>query len=343
MTRVTKMARKTHEEASGFVVTPLLPKSNSTGEQPDSTKKRKRKEEVVAAPTEAKKHKHAEKSSKEEKKKRKEKKSPEGTSDGPKVADSTEVSEKTPKPNKKRKGEDNSPAVGERQTDNTPAAPSTGGSAQKKKKMRHRSKAESTQGAGTSGGKRGKGKVAEDGLSKYEREALRRRTRREAMREKKMVCYLCRSMGHSIKFCPKATEQDKQAVSGICYKCGSTAHKSSECKKMVDPKNPYPFAHCFVCDQQGHLASLCPKNERGLYPNGGGCKYCGSVRHLARDCKPALQEAGITTLGTIDLKQGGDDDDVFVALHKMQGDKEKAAETTKPGTRKSSKKKVVKF
>ncbi|TPX64538.1 hypothetical protein SpCBS45565_g05825 [Spizellomyces sp. 'palustris'] len=280
------MARKTHEEASGFVVTPLLPKSSSTGDRPDITKKRKRKEEVVAASTESKEQKHGEKSSKEEKKKRKEKQATEGTTDGSKEADTLEVSEKTAKQNKKIKGEDSSPAVDERQTDNNAAA---GESVQKKKKMRHRSKAESTEGGGTSGVQRVKGKVAKGGLSKYEKEALRRRTRREAVREKKMVCYLCRGMGHSIKFCPKATEQEKQTVSGICYKCGSTAHKSSECRKLVDPK------------------------------------------------------AGITTLGTIDLKQGGDDDDVFVALHKMQGDKEQATEPTKPDTRKASKKKVVTF
>ena len=42
---------------------------------------------------------------------------------------------------------------------------------------------------------------------------------------------------------------------------------------------------------------------------------------MARDCKPAQQEAGVTTLGKIDLAQGGDDDDVFVALKKIQESK----------------------
>lgn len=58
------------------------------------------------------------------------------------------------------------------------------------------------------------------------------------------VCFLCRNAGHSIKFCPKATEAEKKvpvksedsvAVSGICYKCGSTEHTSSQCRKIVDP------------------------------------------------------------------------------------------------------------
>ena len=58
----------------------------------------------------------------------------------------------------------------------------------------------------------------------------------------------------------------------------------------------------------GHLARSCPENPRGLYPQGinnvswhlkkiyplnfcfvmhfkgGGCKFCGSVEHLKRDC-----------------------------------------------------------
>ncbi|KAJ1339415.1 hypothetical protein BSLG_005981 [Batrachochytrium salamandrivorans] len=46
--------------------------------------------------------------------------------------------------------------------------------------------------------------------------------------------------------------------------------------------------------------------------------FCGSVRHLAKDCKPAQQEAGVIALGTVDLSQGGDDDDVFVAFHKIE-------------------------
>ncbi|KAI9004791.1 hypothetical protein BC832DRAFT_531692 [Gaertneriomyces semiglobifer] len=118
-----------------------------------------------------------------------------------------------------------------------------------------------------------------------------------------MTCFLCRNKGHSIKSCPKAEGNQSTAVvesdpaatdataatSGICYKCGSSQHTSSKCTKLVDPKNPYPFAHCFVCNNKGHLAGQCEKNDRGLYPNGGSCKYCGSVRHFAKDCKPSNQ------------------------------------------------------
>ncbi|RKP22861.1 hypothetical protein SYNPS1DRAFT_19465, partial [Syncephalis pseudoplumigaleata] len=54
----------------------------------------------------------------------------------------------------------------------------------------------------------------------------------------------------------------------------------------------YPFAHCFVCNEQGHLASKCPQNDRGVYPNGGCCRFCGSIRHLSKDCKPANAAQG---------------------------------------------------
>ncbi|KAI8924289.1 hypothetical protein BC831DRAFT_380003, partial [Entophlyctis helioformis] len=109
-------------------------------------------------------------------------------------------------------------------------------------------------------------------------------------------CFLCRQTGHSIKFCPRnaggagalpdasADPSANDSGSAICYRCGSSEHPLSKCFKRADPSNPYPFATCFICKGTGHLASQCEKNDRGLYPNGGGCRFCGSVRHLARDC-----------------------------------------------------------
>lgn len=118
-----------------------------------------------------------------------------------------------------------------------------------------------------------------------------------------MVCFGCRQTGHSIHDCPdtKANVDDNDSNSlGMkkktrntnivaCYKCGSTEHKVQVCSVKVDASNPFPFAKCFVCQGTGHLSKDCSQNERGLYPNGGGCKYCGSVRHYAKDCKPLTQ------------------------------------------------------
>ncbi|KAJ3116748.1 hypothetical protein HDU96_008879 [Phlyctochytrium bullatum] len=173
-----------------------------------------------------------------------------------------------------------------------------------------------------------------------------RRERRKRLKERSTICFHCREKGHSIKNCPKQQQApvEEEMGEGICYKCGSTEHKSSQCKKKTKPDNPYPFATCFVCKKKGHLAGNCDQNDKGLYPNGGGCRFCGSIRHLAKDCKPSKTEAGVTELGVLDANQGGDDDDVFLALKRME--KEKPKETQqKPGKAAPAKpkKKIVKF
>lgn len=50
----------------------------------------------------------------------------------------------------------------------------------------------------------------------------------------------------------------------------------------------FPHAQCFVCGEKGHLSRACPDNPRGLYPNGGSCKMCGSVEHFLKDCPEAV-------------------------------------------------------
>ena len=130
----------------------------------------------------------------------------------------------------------------------------------------------------------------------------------------------------------------------VCYYCGTTEHtgldqcqeyrarvkelKSLQRQQSATPKNIYlPFAECFICKQKGHLQGLCPENPKGLYPNGGGCRFCASVRHFAVDCPLAgsesaskkfltakEQDVGISTIGLMDLSQGADDDDVCYAL-----------------------------
>jgi zinc finger CCHC domain-containing protein 9 len=155
----------------------------------------------------------------------------------------------------------------------------------------------------------------------------------------------------------------------ICYYCGTTEHTGlDQCQeykaRLKDlknlqrqnpqsaPKNIFlPFAECFICKQKGHLQGLCPENPKGLYPNGGGCRFCSSVRHFAVDCplgsassegpKKFLtgkeQDVGVSTIGLMDLSQGADDDDVCYALFK--------ASKVKASTLQSAlkKHKVVKF
>ncbi|KAJ9121684.1 hypothetical protein QFC22_002304 [Naganishia vaughanmartiniae] len=66
------------------------------------------------------------------------------------------------------------------------------------------------------------------------------------------------------------------------HRCDSSEHPLSRCPKP--PSVGLPYAHCFICLEKGHLASKCPSNSRGIYPNGGSCKVCGSVQHRAQDC-----------------------------------------------------------
>ncbi|KAJ2853157.1 Zinc finger CCHC domain-containing protein 9, partial [Coemansia asiatica] len=92
----------------------------------------------------------------------------------------------------------------------------------------------------------------------------KRREFRKIEKEKNFTCFLCRQKGHSVKNCPKASE----AQVGVCYRCGSDEHTTKDCSTRG---KSFAFATCFVCGGQGHLASKCEKNDKGLYPDGGGC------------------------------------------------------------------------
>jgi hypothetical protein len=54
----------------------------------------------------------------------------------------------------------------------------------------------------------------------------------------------------------------------------------------------FPFATCFLCKEKGHLTRSCPKNDHGLYPNGGCCRFCGKTDHLKKDCPDMRKRKG---------------------------------------------------
>ncbi|KAK3848150.1 MAG: hypothetical protein J3R72DRAFT_378122 [Linnemannia gamsii] len=216
-----------------------------------------------------------------------------------------------PKPqgeNNKRKAEDSpsgaSGAPKEKSTESGAAAGGEGAAAgpgpAKKKKNNKKKKAA----GGEKDGKPGApGQVYPlDNSAKSER----RRLRRQKERGNASVCFACRKTGHSAKNCKESTGV------GMCYSCGSLEHMTQDCKKLSKDGNKFKFATCFVCKEQGHLAGACPKNENGLYPKGGSCRFCNKVDHLARDCTLTKEEVGTFTLGKIDLVQGADDDDFHI-------------------------------
>lgn len=124
-----------------------------------------------------------------------------------------------------------------------------------------------------------------------------RRLKRKSIREADKDCYVCRQPGHLSQDCPRnANGGEKGAGGRICYRCGRIDHSLKECKKLPvkvqkrkredsvsdsedESKNQefLPYAKCYVCQKSGHLAGTCPENERGMYPNGGGCKLCGNL------------------------------------------------------------------
>ena len=99
----------------------------------------------------------------------------------------------------------------------------------------------------------------------------------------KLTCFGCRGVGHSLRDCRKLKGGAVDGSRGqkMCYNCGSHEHPARECKA---PNSNFAFAVCFVCGGTGHLVRNCPKNQHGVYINGGNCKICKGLDHLAKDC-----------------------------------------------------------
>ena len=147
--------------------------------------------------------------------------------------------------------------------------------------------------------KLGKGSFKFSLLSSEEKRNQRRDVRR-TRRGKKAPCFVCRSSKHKASNCPNA-----EGI-GICFKCASTEHTTTDCPKKYSIEG-FPHAVCFVCKEKGHLSSKCPDNPRGLYPNGGCCKVCGSVEHFAKNCPQKQQKSRTIKLQTISKNSIEDD------------------------------------
>jgi zinc finger CCHC domain-containing protein 9 len=130
---------------------------------------------------------------------------------------------------------------------------------------------------------------------------------------KSLNCLKCRMPGHKMRECPS-----NKIEQVFCYNCGEADHSTKQCPM---PFSNYAHALCFLCDLKGHLASACPKNDRGVYPNGGCCHYCGSIKHLARNCRPTQSANNgneIIISASMTAGTNPEIDDVHEALQKIQ-------------------------
>lgn len=146
--------------------------------------------------------------------------------------------------------------------------------------------------------------------------------RQSRNRRSKPVCLRCRNRDHTVKNCPQGMEY-------ICYNCGSNDHTLSRCP---NPRGQdLPYASCFICGQCGHLASGCERNENGIYPRGGGCRFCGSKFHLAKDCRPIKEaESGKFVGKSVDPKRENPEDDLlYESLTKLQQEKKEGKKEEK--------------
>ncbi|TPX51408.1 hypothetical protein SeLEV6574_g00318 [Synchytrium endobioticum] len=201
-----------------------------------------------------------------------------------------------------------------------------------KKKLRHRKKLESTTNDIKQGNEPSK---KEKRANKFAHEKEKRRLRRIAKVQHNKICFKCRKKGHEVANCPSVQSGSE---AGICFRCGSDQHPLNACPKPNNPQNPYPFATCYVCKETGHISAQCPSNAKGVYVKGGGCRYCASVRHRAKDCDAKKKNKGglpeEENVAVVEEGQGGDDlgdDPVYTApaAQKSKEDKKPRKRTVK--------------
>ena len=140
------------------------------------------------------------------------------------------------------------------------------------------------------------------------------------------VCFRCRKSGHTMQQCREIisneSKEGQRRTEILCFRCGSLAHSLSMCpvpakyqsRTEVSDKATgrldsdeitllsderlveiLPFATCFVCQGVGHLSRHCKDNKNGVYPKGGGCRFCGSKWHYLKDCPEKLKSLSLST------------------------------------------------
>lgn len=163
------------------------------------------------------------------------------------------------------------------------------------------------------------------------KEAVRKMRRKEELlfrRQLAKLCFKCRQPGHRVSDCPQMLQDSSEPI-GICFKCGSTEHFSSACTVQTSKDNEFPYAKCFICKQQGHLSRKCPRNDKGVYPKGGHCNFCGAIDHFKKECpemeknKSKTSEESEVAADIVSIGQSADAENIVPLHQSIQLKKEK--------------------
>lgn len=163
------------------------------------------------------------------------------------------------------------------------------------------------------------------------KEAVRKMRRKEELlfrRQLAKLCFKCRQPGHRVSDCPQMLQDSSEPI-GICFKCGSTEHFSSACTVQTSKDNEFPYAKCFICKQQGHLSRKCPRNDKGVYPKGGHCNFCGAIDHFKKECpemeknKSKTSEESEVAADIVSFGQSADAENIVPLHQSIQLKKEK--------------------
>lgn len=163
------------------------------------------------------------------------------------------------------------------------------------------------------------------------KEAVRKMRRKEELlfrRQLAKLCFKCRQPGHRVSDCPQMLEDSSEPI-GICFKCGSTEHFSSACTVQTSKDNEFPYAKCFICKQQGHLSRKCPRNDKGVYPKGGHCNFCGAIDHFKKECpemeknKSKTSDESEVAADIVSIGQSADAENIVPLYKGIQVKKEK--------------------
>ncbi|KAJ4850057.1 hypothetical protein Tsubulata_034417 [Turnera subulata] len=98
-------------------------------------------------------------------------------------------------------------------------------------------------------------------------------------------CFICNTGGHRAKDCPERNNAGLQS-SKICLKCGGSGHDMFSCQNNYSVKD-LKAIQCYICKSFGHL---CCANQGEDRPREVSCYKCGEFGHTGLACLRLREE-----------------------------------------------------